>query len=301
MKATPWRPVSRWATCKRHRAAIIVGMTVTPVPMKHDTPENKAIADANTILRVQVGSGLHGIAVPGTDDRDEMGLVIEPPGCVIGFGHTSHGVFDPDDTFEQYEYRTQLNHVRSGPGDLDYTNYSLRKWARLAAGGNPTVLLPLFAPDNEVLEIAWPGQDLRARHDLFISRSAGHRFVGYLERQRDRMENKLSQRTNRPELVEKHGFDTKFGAHAVRLGLQGVELLSTGKITLPIPVLDREFLLHIRRGDISKEAVLWSIEGYRMRLVELCETSTLPERADYPAINRWLAFVYREWWKEKGL
>lgn len=171
-------------------------MSENPVPMKHDTPENKAIADANTVLRVQVGSGLHGVSVSDQDDRDEMGVCIEPPEYVIGLRR-----------FEQYEYRTQQMHVRSGPGDLDLNIYSLRKWARLAADGNPTVLMLLFAPDSEIVSIAWPGYDLRARREMFLSRQAGARFVGYLERQRDRMLGKLSQRTNRPELVEKYGFD----------------------------------------------------------------------------------------------
>jgi uncharacterized protein len=262
----------------------------TPVKMKHDTPENRAIADAHTILRVQVGSGLHGIAIPGTDDRDEMALVCEPPEYVIGLRK-----------FEQYEYRTQLNHVRSGPGDLDFIAYSLHKWAKLAATGNPTLLLLLFAPDSEVLHAEWPGHSLRAQRSMFISRGAGDRFIGYLERQRDRMLGILSQRTNRPELVALHGFDTKFGAHAVRLGIQGVELLSTGKITLPIPHPDRAYLIGIREGKHSKDEVLAVIEMLREKLVELRATSELPEHADYDRINRWLPEVYRQWWAEKGL
>ncbi len=31
-----------------------------------------------TILRCEVGSGAHGIATEGKDDRDEMGICIEP-------------------------------------------------------------------------------------------------------------------------------------------------------------------------------------------------------------------------------
>ena len=34
--------------------------------------------------------------------------------------------------------------------------------------------------------------------------------------------------TNRPELVAAHGYDTKYAMHALRLGLQGIELLTTG-------------------------------------------------------------------------
>ncbi len=57
--------------------------------------------------------------------------------------------------FEQYERHTAWDREgglanRSGAGDLDVIVYSARKWARLALSGNPTVLLPLFVPDEEV-------------------------------------------------------------------------------------------------------------------------------------------------------
>ncbi|MEU3765777.1 hypothetical protein AB0E55_12025 [Amycolatopsis keratiniphila] len=52
--------------------------------MKHDSPEFAAIAEQGTILRCQVGSGQQGTAVLGQDDRDELGICIEPPDHVIG-------------------------------------------------------------------------------------------------------------------------------------------------------------------------------------------------------------------------
>ncbi len=100
----------------------------------HSLPTFKQIADENTVLRGQVGSGLHGVTT-GNDDRDEMGVAIEPPAYVIG-----------NAKFEQYQWRTQPEGVRSGKGDLDLVIYSLRKWARLAAQGNPTVLLLMYIP-----------------------------------------------------------------------------------------------------------------------------------------------------------
>ena len=42
------------------------------------------IAENGMILRVQVGSGVHGISITGQDDRDEMGLCLEPPQFVTG-------------------------------------------------------------------------------------------------------------------------------------------------------------------------------------------------------------------------
>lgn len=260
-------------------------MTEAPTVMKHDTDEKRDIAQQNCVLVTQVGSGLHGISVDGQDDRDEMGMCIEPPEYVIGLKR-----------FEQYEFRTQPMHVRSGPGDLDFTCYSLRKWARLAAQGNPTVILPLFAPDEDVCEIEWPGRELRLFRHWFISRYAGNRFVGYLDRQLKRMRGELSQRTNRPELVEKYGFDTKFAGHAVRLGLQGVELLSTGVLTLPLPRTHRDHIVAIRTGQVSKEDVESEAVDLRERIVELIDKSFLPERADVKKIDQWLITTYRRWW-----
>jgi hypothetical protein len=48
-------------------------------------------------------------AASGQDDRDEMGICVEPPEY-LGLSH-----------FEQYLYRTQPEGHRSGPGDLDLT------------------------------------------------------------------------------------------------------------------------------------------------------------------------------------
>ncbi len=44
----------------------------------------KEIAEQGTILRAVVGSRLHGLAIDGQDDRDEMGICIEPPDYVVG-------------------------------------------------------------------------------------------------------------------------------------------------------------------------------------------------------------------------
>jgi len=44
----------------------------------------------------------------------------------------------------------------------------------------------------------------------------------------------------RPELIEKHGWDVKYGSHALRLALQGYEIASQGNLTLPLPDPERE-------------------------------------------------------------
>ncbi|SFW61375.1 nucleotidyltransferase domain-containing protein [Amycolatopsis australiensis] len=254
--------------------------------MKHDTPEFAAIAEGGTILRCQVGSGLHGTAVDGQDDRDEMGLCVEPAEYVTGLR-----------PFEQYIFRTQPEGVRSGPGDLDLIVYSLRKWMRLALTGNPTILLPLFVPDAEIVRITGLGHDLRANADRIVSRAAGLRFAGYLRTQRRRMlEGTL--KVNRPELIEKYGFDTKYAMHMVRLGVQGVELLETGRMTLPIAEPWLSWLRDLRRGKHSQEEAIAAAAELEDRLDRLVRgESPVPEQPDRDWANRWLVHAYQSAWQ----
>lgn len=255
----------------------------------HSTTEAWEVAQRGTVLLTQVGSRVHGCAVDGQDDRDEMGVCVEPPEYVVGLRR-----------FEQYEYRTQPQGARSGPGDLDLVVYSLRKWARLALQGNPTVLLPLFVPEAEVVRTDRVGRYMRERPDLFLSRQAGARFVGYLRSQRERLMGlkPSRRRTNRPELVEKYGFDTKYAYHMVRLGLQGVELRSTGRITVPIPEDDRRWLVDLRRGLVSQEDALYRAAELEREVEALIwsDVGPLPAEPDRGRVDLWLYRTYQDAW-----
>jgi hypothetical protein len=115
-----------------------------PVQPTRRQDEARKIAEKGMILRVQVGSGVHGTSITGQDDRDEMGLCLEPPQFVTGLARVPNGTGSlvPSVRFEQYERHTAWDRpgglaTRSGAGDLDVIIYSARKWARLALAGNP--------------------------------------------------------------------------------------------------------------------------------------------------------------------
>lgn len=259
---------------------------------KHATEEKRRIAEAGTILRCQVGSGVHGTSISGTDDRDEIGVCIEPPDYVIGLR-----------SFEQFEWHSAWDRPgglrnRSGPGDLDVTVYSARKWMRLALNGNPSVLLPLFVPESEIVTMTPLGEELRALAPAIVSRQAGRRFAGYLEAQRRGLlshEGK-GRDVTRPELIEQFGWDTKYGGHMVRLGYQGVELLETGRITLPMPEPQRAVVREIRLGRVPMEDALKAAEDLEARLRDLTETSPLRAEPDRDAANIWLCGAYERAW-----
>ncbi|MQA36111.1 DNA polymerase beta superfamily protein [Modestobacter roseus] len=272
----------------------------------HSSRQARAIAEAGTILRVQVGSGVHGTAVDGSDDRDEMGVCLEPPAFVTGIARVPNPVATSGSTvpFEQWEYHTAWQRAgglanRSGAGDLDVIVYSARKYAQLAASGNPTVLLPLFVPDAEIVTITEAGRELRDGAAAFASMHAAQRFSGYMTKQRYGISGERG-RTNRPELVAEFGYDCKYAMHALRLGVQGIEYLSTGRITLPVPEPHLTALREVRLGQWSLADVLAWYDDLDAQLAALAATEPLPREPDRAWIDAWLHRSYTRFWAARA-
>jgi len=101
---------------------------------------------------------------------------------------------------------------------------------------------------------------------------------------------------NRSELVEAHGFDTKYAMHAVRLGYQGIELLETGRVTLPMPEPARSRAMAIRLGERSLDEVLAEIDDVQARLAAALEQTTLPDEPERDAVDAFLVDAYRRAW-----
>jgi uncharacterized protein len=258
--------------------------------MNHTEYGDRDVAITGEILRTVVGSGVHGIAIAGTDDHDEMGVYIEPAGNVAGIlGSVQH-----------YVFRTQPEGARSGHGDTDLVSYSLHKYLRLATKGNPTALLPLYAPEDSVI-IATPlGVELRALAAKMLSRGAVHRFLGYLEAQRQRLLGQSRGKVpSRPELVERYGYDVKYASHALRLAYQGLEVARDAHLTLPMPDAERERVLAVKRGDVARlDDVLDEIAEVKAQVEDLLATgrSPLPETPDLAVISEWAVSAHRRHW-----
>lgn len=244
--------------------------------------------ELDEILRSEVGSGLHGIAIEGTDDHDEMGIFIEPMDVVLEVASpVNHDV-----------WRTQPEGARSGPGDIDLVRYSLRKFMRLALKGNPTILLPLFAPVDALVIRTAAGEELRGLRSSILSRSAGRRFRGYLHSQMRHLQ-RARTAPQRPELVARHGFDTKFASHALRLAIQGVELMREGTIHLPMREDHLKRLRAIKMGEVPYGEVVddvhrWSdaLDG----LLEGQEPSPLREAPDLAAVSGYMRRTHLAAW-----
>lgn len=81
--------------------------------------------------------------------------------------------------------------------------YSLRKWAGLAAKGNPTAL-----------------------RFLFSNRNASKQFRGFAETELRRLQGiGVGKKGQRHELIGAHGYDIKAAMHVIRLLNEGIELM----------------------------------------------------------------------------
>ena len=251
----------------------------------------RAMAERTTILRVPAGSNLHGLNVPGTDDSDEVGICIEDMDAALGFSE-----------FEQFIYRTAAERegrhdAPSQCGDLDLTIFSLRKFLRLAMQGNPQIIQCLFVPAKLCITRTAMGAHLQELAPLLVSRQAGNRYLGYLEAQRQRLMGERGQKkVNRPELEDKYGFDTKYAMHILRLGFQGVELMSTGKLTLPMLEKDRAFVYATRLGEVPLQDVLTKAGELEREIKDLSTDGPLMAEPAREEIENWMITRYFHWW-----
>lgn len=249
-------------------------------------PDARKVALENEILRGVVGSTAHGTAIDGQDDRDEMGVFVEPPENVCGLTPCEH-----------YIYRDKPEGVRSGPGDLDLTLYSLRRFCDLAARGNPSVVILLWLPEH--ITKTDLGADLIRLRDAFVSRESGARFLGYLVAQKLKMKGERAHTVNRPELIEKYGYDTKFAMHALRLGYEGIEMMAHGQLTLPVAEPNLSALRAVRSGQVDEAGALALIEDAEARLRTLVDGCKL--ETNIAAINKFMVLAHASHWSASHL
>lgn len=249
-------------------------------------------AETYTILRTKTGSEVYGLSLEGSSDRDETGVCIEPLSEHLRLG----------EAFEQFihrdaEARTGMRDAPSASGDLDLKIYSLAKFCRLAAAGNPSVIDLFFIPHKFHTQCDARGYQLQEMLPLFLSKECIPRFLGYLHGQRQRLLGLQGQkRIKRPELEDLHGYDTKYAMHMVRLGVHGLELVQSGRLSIPLTPHWCKILLSIRRGEKSLDVVLTLVGELERQIKDLEADCPLPDHPDRDGIEKWLQQVYFHNW-----
>jgi hypothetical protein len=101
--------------------------------------------------------------------------------------------------------------------------------------------------------------------------------------------------TRRDGRVAMHG-NTKYAMHMLRLGFQGVELLTTGHLSLPMREPERSYLLDVRRGKVSEQDCFTRAGQLEQELIDLATTSPLPEEPEEKRVEAWMLDAYQRRW-----
>lgn len=256
----------------------------------HDHIKHAGFPYPDSVIHEFVGgSALHGAKVSQTDDLDIYGIFVEPPEESLGITR-----------YEHFVWSTAGNERRNGPDDVDICLYSLRKWATLAAKGNPTALHFLFTgssfPSSSHQAKAW--LKVTESVELFVSRKAALAFRGFANDQLARLNGTKGngEHGQRPEYIGKFGYDTKAAMHAIRLLNEGIEFVEKGTITLPRP--EKDLLIGIRAGDFgSLDKVNNLANNLLAQLDKATESSRFGGDVDLAAVNRLIAGVYMDFYR----
>lgn len=95
------------------------------------------------------------------------------------------------------------------------------------------------------------------------------------------------------------GVDWKALSHAVRVGHEALEFMSTAWITFPLPNADH--VLAIKKGEIAYAAVAEEIEWLLVAVEEAQSISCLPEKPDYDFIDALVYEAYGSAVREAGV
>lgn len=98
------------------------------------------------------------------------------------------------------------------------------------------------------------------------------------------LEERIAKVGNRRGLLNRYGFDVKFASHLIRLMLEGIELLKTGKLEFPLK--ERQLLRDIREGKWTIEQVLEFSEKLEKEMESLTISSKLPSKPRIEEIEK---------------
>lgn len=236
----------------------------------------------NVVWEVMTGSMAYGIS-SNTSDVDVYAVTI-PPKSVI-FPHVAGEILGFDQPIERF-YKWQEYHVKDKEKNkmYDFTVFSIVKYFKLCMDCNPNMIDSIFVPRRCVLYSNAIGEHIRENRFLFLNKAAWKTFRSYSFSQMAKLRNKnRSENPTRAELIQKYGFDTKFGSHAVRLLLQIEEMLLTGDLDIE---KNSVILKAVRNGEWTLEHLEQWVNEKEKYLETIFANSTLRNKPETGKIKK---------------
>lgn len=215
---------------------------------------------SHTVLEVVWGSHAYRLNGEGSD-LDIRGIVVPPPRYIMGMGR-----FD----------------IRSGPEGEDVKHFDIRQFFRMARDGDHGLHELLWVPDDCIRRLTPIGETLVGVRKELLSKRLRDSYVGMALHQLGRIRRHMEKaeagervELKRQHLVDRYGYDTKLGMHAMRSLLICRDLMLTGELKLDRSQ-DRPFLYGILNGSMSFRRLDNAVRG-KIRVIEdLSESCPLP-------------------------
>lgn len=232
--------------------------------------------DRALVLKTLVGSRAHGTALPGADEDLRGVLILPRVEYYLGLNQ-----------YEQYE-RLDREH------GIDVCYYEIRKFARLAMSGNPSVYAIFAGPKQVAVEPY--ASEIMALWPLVISKRIVASHIGMATAHMKGM-NHRGRNTGEKgrEAIERHGYNTKDAGHVIRVLGQCADLLRTGTFVFPRP--NAAELLEIKTGQWTEERVRARAEQLIAELRGLEASSSLPDEPDFDAVSTRVAGIVEGYFK----
>ena len=229
---------------------------------------------SNTHYLTLMGSQAYGVSNPDSD-FDCYGFVI--PRKEVLFPHTAGVIYNYDNDFPKFDVWEQ-QHIwdEDKKREYDFAIYNIVKYFYLLKGCNPNIIDSLFTSEDCVLHCTEIGRLLRDNRRLFLHKKAWHTFRGYSFAQWNKIK-KEKPVGKRKEIVDKYGWDIKFGYHLIRLLEECIQILQTHDLDLR---LNNHYYISIRQGNIPLVEVEAKFFALQKTLEKLYMESTLPYGPD---------------------
>jgi predicted nucleotidyltransferase len=227
----------------------------------------------NTMYLTYMGSHAYGVARPDSD-FDVYGWAIPSKSDI--FPHLEgyvHG-FDPMHKPFDVWVKTAIQHKEK---EYDFQIYGIINFFRLCLDGNPNMIDSIFTPLNCILHSNEISNMVREKRHMFLSKKLFQTFKGYAYSQIKKIKHSTPQEgSKRFADVEKHGFDTKYCYHLVRLISEIEQILREHDLVLD-EKSRREHLKAIRNGDVKVDDIIEWASSKERELDILCTNSLLRE------------------------
>lgn len=212
-----------------------------------------------TILQAVTGSVAYGLN-HAASDIDKMSIFVAPTVEVAGLHWASK-----NESFSD-----------AGPTGDDNTGHEIGKYLRLVLKSNPTLIELMFMNDYEILDET--GQGLVALRDkILYTDGIRNAYYGYAKAQVERV--KREYPNHKPKMAR----------HAVRITVQGLELLTTGRTN--VKVHDRDWYFEFTELPFENMANIMDRSVEKLNTVE----SVLPDKPDTKAVAEFLKDVRRSY------